>query len=183
MQKKDLRVHLREKRKAIQPALRAEKSKKIAEIFLKLKEVTDANSILFYVSKADEVETHDLIKDCIKRGVKVFVPKVNGEELLICPILNFDELSLGAYGLLEPCSIANTAHPKDIDLIVVPGIGFDKNGNRIGSGKGFYDKLLKDTRGQKIGFAFSEQIVDALPNEEHDVPLDLIVTDSLIIHS
>lgn len=180
MQKNDLRVRLREERKAVQPAVRAEKSKKIAEVLFKLKEVTDAKSILFYVSCRDEVETHELIKKSLLKGKEVFVPKVDGNTLSVFRIRDLNELKAGAYGILEPVS-GKPVSIKRFDVILVPAIGFDKNCNRIGQGKGFYDKLLKKITGYKIGLAFSEQLVEKIPKEEHDVPVDLIITDSLQI--
>ena len=69
-----------------------------------------------------------------------------------------------------------------MDLIVVPGLAFDTRGHRIGYGKGHYDKLLKSTKGYKVGLAFAEQVIETVPDEAHDVPLDLIITDKSLIH-
>lgn len=182
MNKNDLRIRLREVRRAVLPAVRVQKSKKIAETFLKMEAVADAGSILFYVSTGEEVDTRELIKWFFRTNVRIFVPKVSGEELEIHQIHDSNDLRIGEYGILEPALDGDPIDPGEADVIVVPGIGFDKSGNRIGSGKGFYDRLLKKTRGSKIGLAFSEQIVDELPVEEQDVPVNIVVTDSQIIH-
>ena len=86
-----------------------------------------------------------------------------------------------SYGILEPVKIIEKS-PNKIDLIIVPGIGFDKRGNRLGHGKGYYDKLLRKLKTIKIGLAFELQIVDQIPTDENDVPVDLIITEERIIN-
>jgi len=179
MEKNILRAHLRQKREAFQPAQNAEKSKKIAKVFLKLKEITDARSILFYVSRAEEVDTHRLIGACLQNGKKVFVPKVFGDNLKLFPLEDFGDLEMGKFGILEPNG-GRESMRKKFDVIVVPGLGFNHAGHRIGHGGGYYDKLLKRISGYKIGLAFSEQFTDEFVNEEHDVPVNLIVTENFI---
>ena len=178
MTKHLLRTQFREKRRALLPDLAGEKSLAITRKLLELKEYKDASSVLFYVSKAEEVDTHDVIKEALASGKKVYLPKIKGDFLMICPLLNYEDLQPGEFGILEPCEPASPTQPKDIDLIVIPGVAFDKKGNRLGFGKGHYDRLLKETRGFKVGLAFDEQLLDELPVEEHDVPLDLLLTDS-----
>lgn len=179
--KKALREKSREKRKAISANLRAEKSKKIRELLESTKEFKDAKKILLYISTEEEVHTHELTKDSINSDKKVYVPKVTGSQLAVCPILAWDELKPGTHGVLEPCSVLDPANPEEIDLIIVPGIAFDQYGHRIGYGKGFYDSLLSLTKGVKIGLAFKEQITEKIPFEDHDIPVDFIITDEKII--
>lgn len=172
-----LRKEMREKRKMLPRDLYAEKSQKIALTLLELKEFKDAKSVLFYVSTPEEVDTHFPIQTALEQGKKIYVPKTNAASLILCPLNAFAELKPGNFGILEPCSGSNPAHPKEMDLIVVPGIAFDTKGHRIGYGKGFYDRLLKETKGFKVGLAFNEQLLETVPNEAHDVPLDLLITD------
>jgi 5-formyltetrahydrofolate cyclo-ligase len=179
MEKNILRAHLRQKREAFQPAQTAEKSKKIAKAFLKLKEVADAKSILFYVSRAGEVDTHGLIEVCLRNGKKVFVPKVFGDNLKIFPLEDFQDLEEGGFGILEPAG-GRESMRKKFDVIVVPGLGFNRAGHRIGHGGGYYDRLLKRISGKKIGLAFSEQFTDEFVHEEYDVPVNLIITENFI---
>lgn len=178
MTKQALRKQLREKRKALLPTLREEKNLQIARKLLELKELKDAKSVLFYVSTPEEVDTHFAIKEVLKQGKKVFVPKLEKDEMKLCPLANFEELSPGTFGILEPCESTAESHPKQIDLFIIPGIAFDKKGNRLGQGKGHYDRLLKETKGIKVGLAFEEQVLEELPIETHDVPLDLLITDT-----
>jgi 5-formyltetrahydrofolate cyclo-ligase len=92
-------------------------------------------------------------------------------------------LEVGAYNILEPRQDTIKEIPiESIDLILVPGVVFDIHGNRIGHGKGYYDRLLNDTQNiPHVGLAFGFQIVDAVPVEGHDLPVDIIVTEERII--
>lgn len=175
--KQALRSKTREKRKAISPDLYAKKSAVIREKLKKMPEFAAAQTIMVYVSNDEEVDTHELIKDLLAAGKKLYAPKVDGERIFICRLTNWEQLKPGKFGILEPCEILNPAHPEIMDLILVPGIVFDKRGHRIGYGKGFYDSMLKAGNGLKIGLAFSEQMVDEIPDESHDVPLDVVITD------
>ena len=174
--KQALRDKMRATRKAITPNLHAKKSASIREKLEAMPEWQSAKKVLLYVSTKDEVDTHQLTKDCIESDKQVYVPKVKDEKLLICPIKTWTDLKPGAFGILEPCETADPAHPEEIDLILVPGLAFDQTGHRIGYGRGFYDSLLKSTKGLKVGLAFEEQIVGKIPTEDHDVPLDLIIS-------
>ncbi|MBU0981789.1 5-formyltetrahydrofolate cyclo-ligase [Patescibacteria group bacterium] len=178
--KDSLRLKLRERRSALSQSSYTEKSASIRGKLESLKEFKKSKKILLYVSTDEEVDTKALIKDCLKIGDSVFVPKVIKDSLAICKIDTWEDLKPGNFGILEPCEIISNIHPSEMDLIVVPGIGFDLKGHRIGYGKGFYDRLLKQTNGFKVGLAFEEQILHCIPSKEHDVPLDLIITDKHI---
>jgi len=172
---------MREQRQALSPALHAEKSEIICQRLEQLPQYKDAKKILVYVSAKDEVSTHSLIKDALAEGRQLYAPKIQGETLAICPLNTWEDLRPGTFGILEPYEIANPAEPEEMDLIIVPGLAFDSRGHRIGYGKGHYDRLLKSTRGYKVGLAFAEQMLETVPDETHDVPLDLIITDKSLI--
>lgn len=177
MIKNVLRKEMRGKRQALPRNLYADKSQKIAHTLLELREYKDAKSVLFYVSTPEEVDTHFPIQEALKQGKNVFAPKVKNENLWICPVNQFEDLKPGTFGILEPCEPTKPKHPEEIDLIIVPGLAFDEHGHRIGYGKGHYDRLLKVVKGFKVGLAFQEQMIEKVPNEEHDVPLNLLITD------
>ena len=180
--KQALRQEMREKRKALSPASYAKKCTEIQKQLEFLPQWQKARTLLLYVSTDEEVDTRRLIHDALEKNRHVFVPKMNGDTLVICPLRDWEDLKPGGFGIMEPCEIVEEAHPESMDLILVPGLAFDRRGHRLGYGKGFYDKLLKNTRGFKVGLAFSEQVVEELPTEAHDVPLDLIITDSALIY-
>lgn len=180
--KHSIRQNFKDKRAAISPNLRTEKSALIRQKLEALAEFQAAKNLLIYVSKNDEVETHELIKDCLNSGKKVYAPKIENDKLTIYEIADWHQLKPGTFDILEPYTDSIEAHPEKADLILIPGVAFDKYGHRLGYGKGFYDRLLKNTKAHKIGLAFEEQIVEKIPAEEHDVALDLIITDQSIIH-
>lgn len=158
------------------------KSEKIKNNLFCLKEFANAETILFYVSKNKEVRTDDMIKQSIKMGKKTLVPYINkkSNEIIPSKIINFDkELEMGSFGIREPKKMfRRPVNPEIIDMVIVPGIVFDRRGYRIGYGKGFYDKFLSKIRCETIGLAYSFQIIDMIPNEEHDIPIKTIITEN-----
>jgi len=161
-----------------------EKSCKIRDRLFKMKDFKQASTILFYVSYNNEVYTHDMIKFCISNKKNVVVPIADkkNNKLILSKLENWDDLSIGSYNILEPKKEKMKEISVDeIDLIIVPGVGFDEKGHRIGHGKGYYDSLLKNVKSPTIGLAFEFQIIKNIPFEKHDVPVDKIVTEKRII--
>lgn len=174
--KRLLRKKILEKRNKLTRKQIIKKSNIIKEKLFSLPDYEKAKKILFYVSFGSEVDTHDMIKESLKIK-KVVVPKVKDHELILSRIHSFSELSYGKYKILEPVKIKKI-DVKKVDLIIVPGIVFDKKGYRIGYGKGYYDGLLKRfDHAKKIGLAFKLQIVDSIPAEEHDIRVDKIISE------
>jgi len=185
--KRALKHEIFEKRRALSKDDVKEKSLKIRENLFSLEEFKKAKNILFYVSFKNEVGTHKMIKELIAKKEKtVIVPYVMGDNpiLQLSELKNFDWLEVKTFGVLEPKElyIREFNHEK-VDLVIVPGIVFDKQGHRIGYGHGYYDKFLKKLgkNVKKIGLAFELQVVDEIPKEEHDVPVDCMVTEERVI--
>ncbi|MEM4554912.1 MAG: phosphoribosylglycinamide formyltransferase [Candidatus Anstonellaceae archaeon] len=156
----------------------------IMDRFLRLKEFEDAKRVLLYAAKGSEVHTDGIINSALSLGKEVVLPVTDKEkhELELYRIKSLEELSAGAFGILEPKKIPERkVEPSGIDLAVIPGIGFDLQGHRIGYGKGYYDKLLPHIKGKKIGLAYEVQVVERLPVEPHDVAVDMIVTEERVI--
>jgi len=177
--KKALRKESLEKRDLLQKEDIIEKSKSIKEKLFLLPEFINAKTIAFYVSKGSEVFTHNIIKELLGEK-RILVPKTMDNEIVFSEIDSFDELKPGRFDILEPVEIKEVNHD-EIDLIIVPGIVFDKKGHRIGYGYGYYDKILKKINCKKIGLAFSLQIVDNIPKEEYDVAVDKVITEEEVI--
>jgi len=157
-----------------------EQSVKIAEKFCSLPEVKKAKNILLYYPHKNEVDTRPLIKKLLKKtGISVFLPKVSGKDILPVQIKDLSSLKSGYAGIKEPEGLP--VKPEKLDIVVVPAIAFDKRGHRLGYGKGYYDRFLSKTNALKVGFAFDFQVVDELPAEEHDIPVDLIITPTRVI--
>ncbi|MDN5312237.1 MAG: 5-formyltetrahydrofolate cyclo-ligase [Thermoanaerobacteraceae bacterium] len=159
-----------------------EKSAKIMSRLFSLSEFRGAKTIMFYVDAGNEVKTRDGLTKALSEGKRVVVPKVKkGYGLLAIEIKSLDELSPGTFGILEPAGEKGIS-PEEIDLVVVPGVAFDKKGNRMGYGAGYYDSFLPKLRPEvkKVAVAFEIQVTDSLPAEEHDVKMDLIITENTI---
>ncbi|MDW8033747.1 MAG: 5-formyltetrahydrofolate cyclo-ligase [Nitrososphaerota archaeon] len=162
-----------------------DKSLKIISKLKQLEEYSRAQVIMTYVSKNDEVDTIGLIREMLQSGKRVVVPVVykKERELIPCEISSLEELSSGAFNLMEPkpdeCRIIDV---NDIDLIIVPGRAFDRKCNRLGRGMGYFDRFLKKPiKGKVIGLAFSEQVFDRIPFDENDVKVDIVITEHTII--
>ncbi len=136
-----------------------------------------ADRILMYHSLPDELSTRSLISKWASRK-HFYLPRVNGVNLDILP---YDEqrLALGSFHIEEPTG-NDTASMDDIELVVVPAVAYDRRGNRVGRGKGYYDRLLAETRATKVGVGYDFQLMDdgEIPAEPHDVRVDIVITES-----
>lgn len=132
-----------------------------------------ARRVMIYSSLPDELPTDSFINRWAARK-QLFLPRVNGEELDVLPYRP-GRLSRGAFNIDEPDG-DDTVDPATLDLIIVPAVALDPAGNRLGRGKGFYDRLLRRTSAATIGVGFACQLLPDLPAEPHDVPLDLVIT-------
>lgn len=139
---------------------------------------------MFYVDARGEVATREAIEDALRSDKKMYVPYCEGDDLAAFRLRSFDELARGAFGIWEPRQELRSAnesamHLDHIDVVFVPGVGFDRLGHRIGSGRGYYDRFLPRLRAGavRVGLAFACQLLERLPVEPHDVPLDWVVTE------
>lgn len=158
-----------------------EKLQAAAAVFRQLEQTAAfvmADHILMYHSLPDEVYTHEFLRKWGDRK-KFFLPRVNGVNLEILP---YDEqrLELGSFHIEEPTG-ENTVEPESIELIVVPAVAFDRKGGRLGRGKGFYDRLLAGTKATTIGVGYDFQLIDEVPVEEHDMAMNMVVTQTSVI--
>lgn len=174
--KKTYRKRIRDLKKNYSLTEKKEKSERIWKQVEKNSHFMDAQVVLAYWSMDDEVYTHDFIRKWAGEKT-ILLPCVRGEELEIYYFEGDEKLLPGeGYGILEPTG-KMFQKPGDIDLILVPGIAFDREGNRLGRGKGYYDKILKATPVWKVGVCFDFQVVDSVPLEAHDVKMDEVIFD------
>jgi len=174
------------RRDVIPRAVKRIKDSLIKEMLFSLPEFGRARTVLCYASFRSEVETSAIIGESLARGKRVALPKVDREKrrLELYEVKDASELSPGYMEIPEPSSTGEgSVSIGDIDLVIMPGAGFDLSGNRLGYGGGYYDILLADSGKDtpKIALAYEEQIVDSIPSEKHDVKVDIIVTDKRII--
>jgi len=181
--KEKLRKQVLNARFNLTPELRRAASAEIEARLFGLPEFRAANTVMFYASFQSEVETHHMIRRALAEGKRVVLPRVKGKELELLEIENFDQdVAPGAWGILEP-SGGKPAQLKDIGLIVMPGAAFDEQGNRIGYGAGFYDKLLPLYKGRTVALTYELQIVPAVPAASHDIPVQKIITEKRTIEA
>lgn len=133
-----------------------------------------SDHILMYHSLPDELDTHLFIEKWHKTK-NFFLPRVNGVNLDILPY-NRSSLKFGAFHIEEPQG-TDTVSADIIELIIVPGMAFDTAGNRVGRGRGYYDRLLSSSKAIKIGVAYDCQLVDEIEPETHDIPVDILITE------
>ena len=156
----------------------------IMERVVHLPEFAAASKILLYASKGSEAHTGGIIQTALAFGKKVALPvtKKESKTLELYWADSLSELKEGAFGIPEPPeNPERRATPEEIELVIVPGVSFDRRGHRIGYGMGYYDSLLSRMKCPKIGLAYDIQIVPHVPNEPHDVAVDKVVTESEVI--
>lgn len=154
-------------------------------VFSKLEASNDyknASSIFVFVSFASEIFTHDFIKNSIKNSKKIYIPYIDKDKNIMyaTKLEKFEDLELGFYNILAlPKEKILLADPKNINLIIVPGLIFGKNFYRIGYGGGYYDKFMSQNNitAKKVGICFDFQLIEHVEHEAHDVQIDRIITD------
>lgn len=176
MNKKELREYVNRIKQETSKGARLDLSGPILRRLAVHPRFIEAKTVLLYNSLPDEVETRDFVIFWSTRKC-VLLPVVKGNELELRRYIPEKGFSVGAYGVLEPNGEAFTDYAS-IDLAVIPGIAFDAEGNRLGRGKGYYDKLLQKTENlnlYKLGICFDFQKVESVPTDEHDVRMDEVL--------
>lgn len=173
-----LRSALLEKRIGISIIQNAELSARISEHILALSAYTSAGRILCYTSFKNEVETRGLIRQALSSGKEIYLPVVRNATRMDAVRLYTpdDAMKKSKFGVWEP--VGDEILPPDkLDFVLVPGVGFDKKGTRIGYGAGYYDRFLRQTQCVTVGMAFELQMVNEIPRESHDIRMNYVATE------
>lgn len=162
-----------------------QKSSLIAQKVLKTPEYEEADNILLYADYRHEVMTREIFDDAVLRKKKVFFPKSREDGTMeFYQVVSVKQLESGYKGIKEPVVDEQYLYRfqrKEDTLMIVPGVAFDMKGYRIGYGKGFYDRFLRDKRQiTAMGLGFSNQIVEEIPHNQYDIRMDKIVTEEII---
>ncbi len=182
--KRELRARMRAARQSLPLGERLEASRLIEEHVIDLPEYAEAFVVLLYASTDEEVNTEGLIDRGVLEGKNVVLPRMEDGGLALHQVSGREDLSPGPYGIFEPRLTLPIVPPEQVDLAVVPGLAFDEGGHRLGMGKGYYDRLLpRLAKALKVGVAFELQIVDEVPRDENDVPVDVVVTERRVIRA
>jgi 5-formyltetrahydrofolate cyclo-ligase len=186
MDKEQLRLRLRKCLLSIPVEQRSEKSRKACRNLISTPQFQSASAVMMYLSLPHEVDTSEVILYAWQFGKIVVVPKVSWQQRHMIPV-RIKSLETGfsteVAGLRNP--ITGVPMPvEEIALVVAPALGFDRIGNRLGRGGGYYDRFFANGRlkAPRCGFAFSEQVIDSVPVMERDERVDFLVTDEEIIY-
>ncbi|MDR0941383.1 MAG: 5-formyltetrahydrofolate cyclo-ligase [Bacteroidales bacterium] len=174
--KKKLRAAIRKEIKNIDGEHKRLFSQQLFSAIEQLPEFQSAHTVLAFWSLPDEVDTHDFIEKWAG-DKRMLLPVIVGKELRIKQYESSGTLVQASYNISEPTGDFFTNYD-EIDVIIVPGVAFDKQGNRLGRGKGYYDKLLPQLSGTKIGVCFPCQLVERIVPDRWDVQMDKILTVS-----
>jgi len=185
-EKKHLRLLLRQQLRRINSEQRTKKSKNICQNLISTRQFQEASAIMFYLALAQEADTAEAIIAAWKQNKTVIVPQLSWQNKHMLPVRIHSletEFSTEVLGLRNPVS-GIPVPLEQIDLVLAPALGFDRNGNRLGRGGSYYDHFFtnKKLRALKCGFAFTEQIIDSVPVTPTDVPMDFLVTDQETIY-
>lgn len=179
MDKKQLRKQIRERKKEFSLPEKIELSRPVFEKIEKEELFKEAKVVLLYYSMDDEVYTHDFVEKHYKTKT-ILLPCVDGDDLILRQYLGIESMKAGEqFGILEPVGKEFNDLEK-IDLMIIPGVAFDEEKNRLGRGRGFYDRLLKTVNATKIGVCFDFQIVEQVPTEDFDVKMDVVISTTYI---
>jgi len=186
-EKSKIRALLCERRDCMPECVRKKWSQKVTSSLFRLPEFQCARAIALFGSFRSEVFTRDMICRALslKKRVSLPVTVKSPKRLIFRQIFDLDkDLSVGSFGIPEPKDSLPRVKNDEIELVVTPGIAFDRCGYRIGFGGGYYDRLFAQIKPEcvKVGIAFHFQLIDKVPHEPKDLPVDIIVTDQTIIH-
>jgi len=181
MDKNSLRTQIKLIRKNLSKAEIEEKSNKICDLLFSSELLKDTKTVMVYLSAFNEVRTDKIITKLLADDKKILAPVTDKSAVSITPycITDISQLQKGAYGIFEPPQ-TDKAEISDIDAVIVPGIAFDKKGNRMGFGAGYYDRFLADFGGTKIGICYNFQLLDEICTDAHDIPMDYIISEENI---
>ena len=165
--------------RAMAPAEREAASGQARQLLASQPRWRAARSVLFYAPLAEELDVWPLVKEALRAGKRVGLPRFAPQSgaYTACEVQDLGlDLKAGHFGIREPADHCAAFSLKWLDLILVPGVAFDPHGRRLGRGKGFYDQLLAGLRGVTCGVAFDQQIVREVPVTSHDVLMNCILT-------
>ena len=175
MQKQLIRSGISAYRKRLSPQILSELSQKICDRLTLTEIFQNAQCIAMYYDMDDEVQTSGFIEEWSDKK-RIALPVIHGNNINFYAFTGRENLTKGIFEIQEPMS-GDLIPPEDIDLFIIPGVAFDRDCNRLGRGKGFYDRYLADTNKPMIGICFGFQLIDTIPTENHDIKMTMIITE------
>lgn len=178
--KQALRTQMREVRRQLDATVARLAGDAVAARLIELPELSRAHVVMLYGAAPDELNPQGCEQPLRDRGARVAYPRVEDDRLVVVEVTATSALTTGFGGIREP--LGPPMDPASVDVVVVPGLAFDRTGRRLGHGKAYYDRLLPRMRAIRIAVAFDEQLVDEVPAGDQDQTMDLVVTPSQLIH-
>ena len=175
--KSDLRLHIRARLEKISPAVRAVESIELCERLQA--QIPSAHTILFFAPLPDELDVWPMLEMALATGTNCALPFFDAEKNSYGAkrLKNLaTDIVIGKFGVREPAATCVEIPLNQFDLVLVPGMAFDLNGNRLGRGQGFYDRILAEASGRKCGVCHNFQLLEKIPTEPHDAKVDFIFT-------
>lgn len=179
MDKEDLRVRIRRRLSELDRSLKTQYDDAIRQRLLTSGLLH--GSVCIYRSLPQEVDTRGLIAECANRCMQIWIPAVRGNEIVLIGIDARTEWTIGAYGIEEPLGREFLPEEVRLDVCVTPLLAADRSGNRLGKGKGFYDRFFAKNECVSAALAYDLQICEKIPAQPHDKKMDYIVTEKEII--
>lgn len=177
MTKKECRQKYLTLRNEIPASQKAEFDKILTDRILSLPEFESAECILLFASVGSEVDTWGLFSECIRQNKKVYFPKcIDGENMEFLRAVSKNGFTVGKYGIPEPTSDEKYVSNSKNDLSLIPALAVGKDFSRLGYGKGYYDRFLKDFKGISVCPVYSELLCESVPTDKFDIPLKIIIT-------
>ena len=182
-EKKRLRAEIRERERALDPAYRAESSAAICRALAALPEFAAAQTVLAFFGTEREIDTRAFLRETLARGKTLLLPRCEPERrLALCVVRDLDsDLASGVFGIMEPKRACPNVAPEDVGFAVIPCVSFDRAGNRLGQGGGYYDRLLPRLQCPTACVCRERLLADAVPTEEHDMRCTRYLTENGVI--
>lgn len=182
--KEALRKRLSAVRRTLDQAARGERAQKACALLVQEPEFERAQVVLSYAPLRFELDPGDAVQRALSLGKQVLLPRVipDSHELALHLYVPGDELEESGMGVREPLPTSPRMAPESVQLVLVPGLAFDGRGYRLGFGKGYYDRLLPTLpQARRFGLAFELSLLPEVPCEEHDVPMDVVITEKRLL--
>lgn len=180
-EKKELRKRILKIRNEMDLDNKIKSDKIIYNKFIQSEFYLQSNDIFIYVSYNSEIDTKNIIMKALEDKKNIYVPRTNYKTKIMeaVKILSLESLIEDKYGILEPAEDKSPEDPNKFDLIIMPGVAFDKYGGRMGYGAGYYDRYLEKISKplNKVALAYDFQVINKVPIDIHDIPIEYIITE------
>lgn len=182
MNKAQLRAQMRDKRKSLTPQEQAHAQQALSERILRCENYLKARTVMAYVAVRGEIGLAPVMEDVLSSGRVLVLPRCEEPGVMTARIVQgMDDLVPGAYGVPEPGEHCEIADPKAIDLILAPGVAFDRAGHRLGQGGGYYDRFFSRSTAHRAGVCHDFALLDCVPCEAHDEKMDTVIMPGGIV--